>query len=150
MQLVPHRPQTLRSVFGLGREFERTLDQMFDTATRTMEESEGEWLPAVDVRHTEDAIEVWADLPGMSKDSVDIFIEGSRLTIKGDRKRDVEDASKGWYRTERPFGTFQRTFLLPTELDAGRANAEYKAGALHITIPKVEEAKPRRLQIKAS
>jgi HSP20 family protein len=150
MQLVPHRPQALRSVFGLGREFERALDQVFDAASQTSEESQGEWIPPVDVRYDQDAIDVWADLPGMSKDEVEIFIEGNRLTIRGDRERDTRDSSEATYMLERPHGKFQRTFVLTSELDAGKAEADYRQGVLHISIPKLEEAKPKRLQIKAS
>jgi HSP20 family protein len=149
MQLVPHRAQALRSVFGLGREFERALDELFEGRTRSGELEYGQWIPTADVKQTDDAVEVWMDLPGMSKDEVDILVEGNRLSIKGERKREKSEEGENWYINERFFGTFHRTFVLPAELDPSKAAASYREGVLHISIPKLEEAKPRRLQIKA-
>jgi HSP20 family protein len=149
MQLVPHRAQALRSVFGLGREFERALDELFEGRMRAGENDYGQWLPSVDVRQTDDAVEVWMDIPGMSREEVNILVEGNRLSIQGERKRAEAEDGEGWYVSERLFGTFHRTFVLPAELDAGRANASYRDGVLQISIPKLEEAKPRRLEIKA-
>jgi HSP20 family protein len=147
-QLVSRRPQALRSVFGLGREFERALDDFFGDAARDMEASAGTWMPPVDVRHTDDAVEIWMDLPGMSKDAVDIRIEGNVLTIAGERSFDRQQDGN-WHHAERVFGRFERSFSLSGQLDAGKADATYREGVLHVSVPRAEEAKPRRLQIKA-
>lgn len=148
-QLIPHRPQTLRSVFGLGREFERSLEEMFDNAWSGIDMPDSAWIPLLDVRQSDETVEVWADLPGVSKDEVDIRIEGNVLTISGERVGVVVDNDSASYRSERPFGKFERRLSLPVQLDHAKAAATFRNGVLHISIPRAENAKPRRLQIKA-
>lgn len=148
-ELIPYRPNTLRSVFGLGREFERSLDELFSNAWRGSDVAGGAWIPPIDVRQTDESVEVWADLPGMSKDTIDIRVEGNVLTIAGERAGMAMEDEKASYRRERPHGRFERSFSLPVELDHTKADANYRDGVLHVSIPRAEEAKPRRLQIKA-
>lgn len=147
-ELIPHRPQVFRSAFGLGRDFERALDQLFHDSWRGSDVS-GAWAPPIDVRHTDEAIDVWMDIPGMSNEELDIRIEGNTLTISGERKDTSSDNGNVPYLTERVFGRFERTFALPMELESTKADATYRGGVLHISIPRAEQAKPRRLQIKA-
>jgi HSP20 family protein len=148
-ELIPYRPNTFRSVFGLGREFERSLEGLFDKAWRGMDAPTEAWIPPIDIRQTDETVEVWVDLPGMSKDAVDIRIEGNVLTISGERMGVIAENENASYRRERPFGNFERSLSLPVELDHTKADATFRDGVLHVTIPRVEQAKPRRLQIKA-
>jgi HSP20 family protein len=124
-------------------EFEQHLN-------RLMNEGEGErfWRPSVDIRETEDAYTIEADMPGVSKDAVDVSVEDNVLTITAERKDEHEESQEGYRRRERRFGTYKRTFTLPREVDAERVDAHYANGVLSVTLPKREEAKPRQIDVK--
>lgn len=147
-QLVPFQPRTLRSVFGLGREFERALDELFDNAWRSGDVTPGMWVPPIDLRYTDESVELWVDLPGMAKEDVEIRVEGNMLAISGTRTLGIAESGEAWHRSERPAGRFERKLMLPSEVDASKADATYANGVLHVTVPRAEEAKPKRLVIK--
>ena len=151
MDLVPYRPATVRSVFGLGREFERAVDQLLHNVTESSDMQTNHWLPPVDLRVTGDAVEIWADVPGMTRDDVEILMEGDRLTIRGERKPpEMPEGDVNWLASERFQGRFHRTFTLPAIVDGTKAEARYENGVLCITIPKREEARPLRVDIRKS
>ena len=108
---------------------------------------EGEWAPSVDVAETDDEITVTAELPGVKQEEVDITIADDVLTLKGEKKEEKEVKEKNYHRIERSYGSFQRSIALPTGVQADKAKATYKAGILKITVPKVEEAKPKQIKI---
>lgn len=129
------------------------VNRLFEDAwgrTRRGEEDSvtGSWLPAVDVRETQDAVELMAELPGLEAKDVQVSVENGMLTLKG--ARSFERASEGqtYHRVERAYGSFERSFSLPTNVDAERIQAVYKHGVLHLTLPKREETKPRSISIK--
>ena len=110
------------------------------------------WLPAMDVKEDEEAYLATFDLPGLSKDDVEITVDDNVLTVSGERKWESEDdeadESKGRYhRVERSYGKFTRSFTLPRTVRATDVKAEFKDGVLHLTLPKSEEAKARRIDI---
>ncbi len=111
------------------------------------EEDSMVWSPRVDVRENENEIVVKADIPGMDKKDLKISVENNLLTIKGERKSEVEEKEANSYRTERLFGTFQRTFSLSSRIKADAIRADYKDGVLTVVLPKVEEVKPRLIDI---
>jgi HSP20 family protein len=88
-----------------------------------------------------------AELPGVDPKAVDIRLENNTLTLRGERKLDKEVKEDNYHRVERAYGTFSRSFTLPTVVDQGNIKAEYKDGVLKLTLPKREEAKPRQIQI---
>jgi HSP20 family protein len=107
------------------------------------------WVPALDIFETQDRFVVTVELPGVEPDSVDLSVEDSTLTIRGERGfyRDVpEDA---FHRVERRFGPFARTLTLPQTADAERIEASFDKGVLTIEVPKVEQAKPKKIAIRA-
>jgi len=111
------------------------------------EEDSMVWSPRVDVRENENEVIVKADLPGMDKKDLKIAVENNLLSIKGERKAEFEEKDADCYRSERLFGTFQRTFSLPSRIKADAIRAEYKEGVLTVVLPKVEEVKPRQIEI---
>jgi HSP20 family protein len=111
------------------------------------EEDSMVWSPRVDVRENENEIVVKADIPGMDKKDLKISVENNLLTIKGERKSEVEEKDASCYRSERLFGTFQRTFSLSSRIKSDAIRADYKDGVLTISLPKVEEVKPRQIDI---
>jgi HSP20 family protein len=108
---------------------------------------EGEWAPSVDVAETNGDITVTAELPGVKQEEVEISITDDVLTLKGEKKEEKEVKEKNYHRIERSYGSFQRSIGLPTGVQADKAKATYKDGILSITVPKVEEAKPKQIKI---
>ena len=107
------------------------------------------WAPAVDILETENELSLKADLPGIDLKDIDIQVENGTLTLKGERKFEHYDNSKGGYhRLERSYGSFVRCFSLPETVDSEKVGAEYRNGVLKITLPKKEVAKPRSIKVQ--
>ena len=105
------------------------------------------WTPAVDVRESEEAFVFTAELPGLGKDDVEITVEDSILTLSGERLFAGEKEEKNYRRIERSYGSFSRSFTLPSAVDAGRISATFENGLLTVTVPKAEQAKARKIAI---
>ena len=110
----------------------------------------GVWNPAVDVYETKESIVLKADLPDVKKEEVDISVEGNVLTLRGERKREKEVKEKDFYRMERSYGAFSRSFTLPGSVDADKIEADFAGGVLKVTLPKREESKPKQIKVKVS
>ena len=103
--------------------------------------------PPLNAWEDQDKLYVEAELPGMEMDDLEILVHGNDLTVKGERKRpEVKDGS--WRRRERGFGRFSRVFELPDDVDVHKVEAHFKNGVLLIELPKREETKPRRIEVK--
>lgn len=109
----------------------------------------GAWLPALDVSEREDAVVVQAEIPGMKREDLDISVQDSHLTLSGEKKESEEHKEGEFYHSERRYGTFRREIPLPVGVDADNVEATYRDGVLTVTLPKSEEAKPRRIEIKS-
>jgi HSP20 family protein len=107
------------------------------------------WTPAVDMYEGDEAFTLTAELPGFSKDDVQVEIKDNRLTLRGERKREAEVKEAQYHRVERVYGAFQRSIRLPALVDADKAEAVFKDGVLKLTLPKAEEAKPKPISITA-
>ena len=118
--------------------------------TSGIEDCYGTWAPVVDIFEMGDDLVIRAEVAGLEKDDVDISVENNTLMLRGERKREMEFDEKGAYRLERTFGFFTRSFILPKTVDSTRISASYKNGVLELTIPKVEQVKPRKIEIKAA
>jgi len=110
----------------------------------------GAWTPSVDIYEGKDEIVLEAELPGMKAEDVNISIENNVLTLHGERKFEKKDDGDNFHRVERSYGSFTRSFTLPPTVSSENANAEFENGVLRLTLAKREEAKPRRIEIKAS
>jgi len=108
----------------------------------------GSWAPAVDIFERGDDLVIRAEIPGVDKNDIDINVENNTLSIRGERKREDELDEDRTYKRERVFGSFVRTFRLPRSVDSSRISASYVNGVLELQLPKAEEAKPRRIEIK--
>ncbi|GAB4534503.1 MAG: Hsp20/alpha crystallin family protein [Anaerolineae bacterium] len=105
---------------------------------------------ALDIYETDDNLVVEASLPGIKPDDVEISVVGNSLTIKGETEHEEEKKEKGKYHfRERRYGAFQRTVSLPVEVNADKAEATFENGVLKLSLPKIEEAKPKRITVKA-
>ena len=107
------------------------------------------WTPPVDIYETDDALILKAELPGVSKDDVSIEIHQNTLILRGQRKHEAEVKEEHYHRVERAYGTFQRSFTLPTLVDQEHVQATYKDGVLELRLPKSEAAKPKRIAISS-
>ena len=108
------------------------------------------WRPAVDVFERDDVLVFRVEVPGVEKDDIEVNVEDNVLTIKGERKRDVELKDGSTYRLERSFGSFTRRFSLPRGLDSSKVKALHKNGLLEVTLPKAEEARSRTVTVEAA
>ena len=105
---------------------------------------------ALDVSEDENSLKVEASLPGLKPEDVDIAIQDGVLTIKGAAKHeDKKDVEGKYYLRERRYGSFQRAIRLPVEVNTEAAEAVFENGVLHLTLPKAEEDKPKRIAVKA-
>ena len=104
-------------------------------------------FPAVDVYENKENLVIKADLPGVKQNEIDIAVEDGVLRIKGEKKKENEIKEDNFYRLDRVYGSFERSFALPTNVDATKIKANYKEGVLEITLPKKEESKPKQVKI---
>ncbi len=125
------------------------LNKMFEEMTGFNADNEitGSWAPAVDVYESENAIEIKADLPGMTEKDIDVSVENNTLTIRGERKFENEEKRENYHRIERQYGSFYRSFQLPNTVEVSKINANFKNGILELTLPKREETKPKKIAI---
>jgi HSP20 family protein len=110
----------------------------------------GDWMPPVDIFENEGQIVIQAELPGLSKDDIDLRVENNTLTIRGSRRREHTVKEDQYHRVERMYGAFSRSFSLPATVDAGRVSADYRDGILSVVLPVKEESKPRQIQVSVN
>lgn len=141
---------SLREMVGLRDTISGLFDDFFSgrpALTRHLQADSGlGWIPAVDVRETEDAVIVYAALPGVEKEDVQIEVKDSTMVLTG-RRKDSGGDEDSWLRRELPTGQFYRAFSLPSEVKSNQVKATFKNGVIEIHMPKAEEAKPHKVQI---
>lgn len=107
------------------------------------------WAPAVDIFESDNHdLVLKAELPGMSREDIDVSVENSTLVLKGTRKFEAEVKDEQYRRIERSYGTFHRSFTLPNTVDAAKVSAEFKNGVLTVKLPFREEARPRTINVE--
>lgn len=132
------------------QELESQLDRIFHGNATPVRSSAGVWAPAVDIYETTDAYVLHADLPGMTKEDIEVQVLEDQVAIRGTRKRVQPGDEKGYRRYERAEGRFERSFRIKGGIDASRVEARFENGVLTVTLPKPEEAKPRQVEIKVN
>jgi HSP20 family protein len=115
--------------------------------------AEGEWesstfFPAVDLKEEDDHLSLVMDLPGVKKDDIEIRVDGNLLQIRAERKFEDEKSQDKYYRLERFYGVFQRSFTLPDKVDPEKLKAKYENGVLTITLPKKAESHPKKVKVE--
>jgi HSP20 family protein len=107
--------------------------------------------PSVDVSETDGGYEITAELPGIDEKNIEVAIANSMLTLKGEKQEEREEKKKDYHVSERSYGSFQRSFRVPDDVDAGRIDCKFSKGVLKINMPKSAEAKAntRKIEVKA-
>jgi HSP20 family protein len=128
-------------------------EEMEDLMNRVFPEGEEFWpvgriAPSLELTETMNAVEVRLDVPGVLPEDIDIRIHGNMLTVSGHRKEEKEEKGKTYHRLERRAGAFSRTVLLPCLVKEETVEAKYRDGVLTITMPKIEEAKARKIEVE--
>ena len=109
----------------------------------------GAWAPPVEIFEKEDTLVLRAELPGMTQKEIELQVENGLLTLRGEKRREKELKDEHMHRSERYYGTFARTFTLPTTVDVEKIRASYKDGVLEVVLPKAEAARTKRIEIKS-
>ena len=147
MPIIKYNPFADVEDFPTGlRVFQDTLNRMLSDPGGTTRP----WAPAVDILENENELILKADVPGVALKDIDIEIENGTLTLKGERKFEKEESSKGFHKLERSYGSFVRYFTLPETVAPDQVRADYQNGVLTVTLPKKEIAKPRSIKVQVS
>jgi HSP20 family protein len=141
-------------VLTFRQEMNRLFDDFFGGSSLAPFSALGERMdlfsPRVDVVETDSEVRVSAELPGLDDQDIEVSLSRDVLTIKGEKKQEREEKGRNYYRTERSYGSFQRSVPLPCEVDADKVDAVFQKGVLTITLPKAGAAKDRkRIAVKA-
>jgi len=137
----------------MQHEIRQAFDRLFEGNLLDQDASDdssvvtSQWVPRVDVKEEKDRFVLYADLPGIDPDDIDVSMDKGILTIKGERRSETSDQTDRFSRIERRYGSFYRRFSLPDSADPEGIQAHGRNGVLEITIPKRAEAAPRRIQV---
>jgi len=107
----------------------------------------GNFVPPVDIYEDEHSVTLKVEVPGLDPKDVDVQVENHTLTIKGERKFEKEEKEENFHRIERRYGSFVRSFTLPTTVDTDNVKADYENGVLKIQLAKRAEAKPKQIKV---
>lgn len=146
MTLVRWDP--FRNVATLQDRINRMFEESF-ARSRDLDDDTGlcAWRPVVDIYETEQGIVVKAELPGVKKEDVSVEIKNNLLTLRGERLIDEQVKEENYYRKERCFGTFHRSFTLQDSVEPERIKATFKDGVLKVVIPRPEQEKPKQITV---
>jgi HSP20 family protein len=141
--------EPLRDLSTIQRDMDELFRRMFGGLTSTsLLRKEGEWYPVMDCYMKGNEFIVHADLPGIDPKDVDISVTGNVLTIKGERKSDVEEKKEGYLFHETSYGKFERSLTIPEGVDSTKVHARYTNGVLELTMPAKAEALPKKINIE--
>lgn len=140
------------NLFGDLTEMQEEMNRFFDDffGEHQTQMAQGQWLPSVDVSETDSELVVRAELPGMTHDDIEVNLQDNVLTLKGEKKQDKKEEKESYHCLERSYGSFSRSFSLPTGVRADQITATFKDGVLVVSLPKAEEVKPKKISISAS
>jgi HSP20 family protein len=130
----------------------RVFDRMFGSVPSEMgtRESLSQWDPAVDIFDKGNELLLQLEVPGMKKEDIQIRLENNVLTVQGERKRESEIKHEHYFRAERSYGAFSRSFTLPGTVNVDKIQAQYMDGVLTVTVPKAKEAQPRQIEVEVA
>ena len=143
MKLINWTPRPISLFDNMDRMVQTIFDNDFYPVT-----SSYNWVPAVDIRESDSSFILTADIPGLTKNDINLLVENKRLKISGKREYNNKDGNVEYHYQERTHGSFQRSFKLPISVDEENISATFKSGILTVVLPKTEEAQPKQRTIK--
>ena len=147
MSIIRHSPWSAQP--GLQDEIKHVFEKFFgESDTDQSSVVTSQWTPRVDIREEEGRFVIFADVPGVDPQQIEIHMEKGILSIKGERRAEAKQENQRWSRVERAHGLFHRRFALPDSADAEGISATGRNGVLEISIPKKAETTPRRIQVQ--
>ncbi len=134
-EVAPHLPDWWSQIYAPVRQFGHKVAEFFS--------------PSAEAAYTDDAYEICVELPGVADEDIDVEVHDGRLTVTGEKRASREEEGKGFYFSERVYGTFRRTFKLPDDADAEKIHAVHKDGVLAVKIAKTapKAADKKRIQV---
>ena len=127
---------------------QRHLSRVLDDSNMALGMGEGHWLPPPDIPETDDAIVVQAEVPGVDPTRVKVDVKDGVLTISGERNYEKDVKEENVHRIERSYGSFSRSFSLPSHVDVGKVQARLEDGVLEVRLPKTDTAKPKSIEVQ--
>ena len=137
------RWEPFREIAAFQNEMSRFMNGLLEDNGRSSQN----WVPALDIWETDDEVVYALDLPGIPEDKISVELDDGALTITGERERTTEESQERFYRFERRYGTFSRTFGVPQGVGENDVRAEYNDGVLEVHVKKPEQPKPKRIQV---
>jgi HSP20 family protein len=147
-----------RAPFGeLQREMNRLFEDFLDQGSMMQRRAAGsspttrnsqQFTPRIDVSEDDESLTISAELPGMSKDDIELYCDSESVTLRGEKSHEESDEGEGYHRTERSYGYFERRIPFPTGIDPDNARAKFDDGVLTVRFPKTGESEGKRLEIE--
>ena len=134
------------------RHLSNALDEAFNSWPSAQDESgaiTSSWYPACDVLEDKESVKIVVELPGLTPEDVKLSLESNVLSIRGEKKQQAEERTERVHRYERSYGSFERSFALPTSVDSDNVSASFQNGILTVTVPKAERDRPREIPVRA-
>ncbi len=151
MPFLRFDPTSRRRSLSNVNSFQDRMNTMFSDYMNSEEKNaSAQWAPRVDVSEMEDKFEFEVEMPGMSIDDIQVNIHEDTLSISGEKKSPYQGSDRNVYVGERVYGKFFRSFKIPSKVDASKIDAHYENGLLTVVLPKAEEVKPKRIDIKVN
>jgi len=141
------RWEPFREFATLQDRINRVFRDSYSGAGQDESLSKSSFAPAVDVYEDEHKVALKIEVPGIDENDIDVRVENNTLTVHGERKIEKEEKEENYRRVERQYGSFTRTFTLPTTVDTENVSANYDKGVLKISLPKKAEAKPKQIKV---
>jgi len=136
-----------RDLVTLRERMNRLFEDMAASRSEGKDLMTSTWVPSVDIFETESDVVLAAEVPGIDEKDIEIKVEDNTLTIKGERKFEKETKEENYHRIERSYGSFFRSFALPSYVDHEKIEAQFENGVLKVHMPKKAEVKPRKVRI---
>jgi HSP20 family protein len=143
-----YRRLPTQSVFSELDRLQREMNRLFERNSPRLRSAPN--FPAMNVWTNEDGVLITAEIPGVSVEDIDISVIGETLTLSGERKPDLVEEDVRYHRQERGYGKFTRSLELPFRVDANAVEATFENGVLHITLPRAEVDKPKKISVKVA
>ncbi|MEW5914200.1 MAG: Hsp20/alpha crystallin family protein [Thermodesulfobacteriota bacterium] len=144
--LIPY--SQFRGLNRLRREMDDLWGRFFDTGEAPLTAS-GDFVPSVNVRETEKAFEVTAEVPGLKPEDIKVEFHEGVLTLSGEKNEEAEKQEGSWHVMERRFGSFSRSMRLPRDIDIDKLEATHRDGVLKVVLPKSAKAAGKTIEVKA-